>query len=305
MNGPVQHPSSDSNRRGVAAMASAMASLAFSDALVKFVSEALPPPQLILVRGVFSIVLLLALVCATGGARHLPRLLDARVVLRAGVDAIATIAYLLSLFHLPLANTTAINMAAPLFVTLYAIALFGERVAARRWLAVATGFAGVLLVVQPRSDGFNAWALLCVLASFLNASRDVLTRTIGKGVPVLVIALSTSIAVTLLAGGWSLMQPWKPVTGSQLGLLAAAATVLSAGNFLIAAAMRHGEMSVVAPFRYSGLIVALALGWFIWGTVPNALALAGIVLLVAAGLALLRGSRTRASVARVEARQGS
>jgi drug/metabolite transporter (DMT)-like permease len=219
-------------------------------------------------------------------------------MLRATVDGVATIAYLLSLFHLPLANTTAINMAAPLFVTLYAIALFGERVAARRWVAVVTGFLGVLLVIQPRSDGFNAWALLCVLASFLNASRDVLTRTIAKGIPVLVIALSTSIAVTLLAGGWSLVQPWKPVAWQPLALLAGAAIVLSAGNFLIAAAMLHGEMSVVAPFRYSGLIVALALGYFIWGTVPNALALAGIVLLVVAGLALLRGARTRVNVPR-------
>jgi len=271
-------------------MASAMASLAVSDALVKFASERLPSAQLIFVRGLFSIALLVALACATGGARHLPRLLDGRVMARAAVDAIATIAYLLSLFHLPLANTTAINMAAPLFVTLYAIALFGEHVAARRWLAVITGFAGVLLVVQPRGDGFNAWALLCVLASFLNASRDVLTRTIAKGTPALVIALGSSIAVTILAGGWTLVQPWQPVSWQPLALLAAAAAVLSAGNFLIAAAMRHGEMSVVAPFRYSGLIVALALGYLVWGNVPNALALAGIVLLVAAGLALLRGS---------------
>jgi drug/metabolite transporter (DMT)-like permease len=143
--------------------------------------------------------------------------------------------------------------------------------------------------VQPRSEGFNAWALLCVLASFLNATRDVLTRTIAKGVPVLVITLSTSISVTLLAGGWSLVQPWQPVTWRPLALLAVAAAILSAGNFLIAAAMRQGEMSVIAPFRYAGLIVALALGYFLWGDVPNAVAAAGIVLLVGAGLALLRG----------------
>lgn len=286
-------------------MASAMASLACSDALVKFVSESLPAAQLIFVRGMFSIALLLAVIWATGGARHLPRLLDGRVLLRAAVDGVATIAYLLSLFHLPLANTTAINMAAPLFVTLYAIALFGERVAARRWLAVGTGFLGVLLVVQPRGEGFNAWALLCVLASFLNASRDVLTRTIARGIPVLVITLGTSIAVTLLAGGWSLMQPWHPLAWPPLALLAGAAAILSAGNFLIAAAMRHGEMSVVAPFRYSGLLVALALGYLVWGNVPNAMALAGIVLLVAAGLALLRGARTRVDVPRVESPRGS
>lgn len=213
-------------------------------------------------------------------------------MLRAVLDGVATLVYLLSLFHLPLANTTAINMAAPLFVTLYAIALFGERVAAGRWLAIATGFGGVLLVVQPRSEAFNAWALLCLGAAFLNASRDVVTRTIASGIPVLVITLSNALTVTAMSGCWVLAQEWEPVSGRQFGLLAAAAVVLSVGYYLITIAMRSGEMSVVAPFRYAGLLVALVLGYLVWGDVPNGLAMAGIVLLVAAGLALLRNRRS-------------
>src|SRR4051812_42650513 len=108
------------NRRSVLAMAAGMAAFAVNDTLVKFVSQSLPAAQLIFVRGILSVVLLLALIQATGGTRHLPRLLDRRVLLRALLDGVATLAYLVSLFHLPLANTTAINMAAPLFVTLYA-----------------------------------------------------------------------------------------------------------------------------------------------------------------------------------------
>ena len=281
------------NRRGVTAMAAGMAAFAVNDTLVKFVSQSLPASELILVRGIFSIVLLLVLIQATGATRHLPRLLDRRVLLRAVLDGMATLTYMLSLFHLPLANTTAINMAVPLFVTLYAIAMFGERVAARRWLAICAGFAGVMLVVQPRSDAFNAWALVCLGAAFLNASRDVATRTIAAGVPVLVITLSTAIVVTLLAAGWSMVQPWQPMTGPQLALLLAAAAVLCGGYYLITVAMRHGEMSVVAPFRYAGLLAALVLGWLVWGDVPNAVAMAGIVLLVAAGLALLHWGRPR------------
>jgi drug/metabolite transporter (DMT)-like permease len=280
---------SDSNRSSVLAMAAGMASFAVNDTLVKFVSQSLPAAQLIFLRGVFSIVLLLVLIQATGGMRHLPRLADRRVLLRALLDSVGTIAYLVSLFHLPLANTTAINMAAPLFVTVYAIALFGERVAPGRWVAIITGFAGVLLVVQPRSDAFNAWALLCVFAALLNASRDVVTRTIATGVPVLVITLSTALTVTVMAGGWSLAQSWQPVSALQLALLAGASVVLCAGYYLLTLAMRRGEMSVVAPFRYAGLLAALALGYIVWGDVPNGLALAGIVLLVLAGLALLRG----------------
>lgn len=284
------------------AMAAGMAAFAVNDTLVKFVSQSLPAPQLIFLRGIFSIVLLLGLIQASGALRHLPRLLDRRVMLRAFLDGIATLAYLVSLFHLPLANTTAINMAAPLFVTLYAIAFFGEKVAAGRWVAIIAGFIGVLLVVQPRSDAFNAWALLCLFAAWLNASRDVVTRTIATGVPVLVITLSTALTVTAMSGGWALLaHAWQPVSWQQVALLAGAAVVLSVGYYLITLAMRSGEMSVIAPFRYAGLLAALVLGYLVWGDVPNTLATAGIVLLVVAGLALLRG-RPRVSTVTVAAK---
>jgi drug/metabolite transporter (DMT)-like permease len=79
--------------------------------------------------------------------------------------------------------------------------------------------------------------------------------------------------------------------GPQFGLLAAASVLLSIGYYLLTVSMRAGEMSVVAPFRYSGLLFALVLGYLVWGDVPNALASLGIVLLVGAGIAVLRGQR--------------
>lgn len=276
------------NRRGVLAMSAGMCALTANDTLVKFVSQSLPPAQLIFLRGVFASALLLALVQATGALRQFPRLLDRRVLLRAGLDAVATMAYLLALFHLPLANATAINMAVPLFITLFAIVAFGERVGGARWLAIVAGFAGVLLVVQPKGDAFNGYSLLCLLATLLNASRDVVTRTIARTIPTLLITLSTALAVTLLSGLWTATQPWQPVRWNQLGLLALAAVVLSAGYFLLTLAMRAGEMSVIAPFRYASLLFAIVLGYLVWGDVPNALAVGGIVLLVAGGLGILR-----------------
>lgn len=285
-------PTHAANRRGVLAMSAGMACFVTNDSLVKYVSQSLPGSQLIFIRGLFAVMLVLALAHAMRATGHLGALRNRRVLLRASLDAFATMTYLTSLFHLPLANATAINMATPLFITLFAVIAFAEKVGPRRWLALATGFIGVLLVVQPSAAGFNAYALLCLGGTLLHASRDLTTRTIHARIPSIVITLSTAVAVTLLAGVFGLVtRDWQPVNARQLGLLAAASVFLSGGYFLLTVAMRSGEMSLVAPFRYTGLMFALVLGYLVWGDAPNALAWTGIALLVGAGIVVLHGER--------------
>ncbi|HSV51617.1 MAG TPA: DMT family transporter [Burkholderiaceae bacterium] len=291
------------NRRGIAAMSLAMAGFVANDSLVKLVSETLPSAQLIFIRGLFATMLLLVVAQAMGSLRPqqpgapaggVRVMLQRPVLVRALLDALATLTYLTSLFHLPIGNATAINMATPLFITLFAVLAFHERVGPARWLAVAAGFAGVLLVVQPSAAGFNAYALLCLVGTLFHAGRDLMTRTIHHSVPSVLITLATAVAVTLLSGVLSAVQGWQPVGARQLGQLAAASVFLSVGYYLIIVGMRSGEMSVIAPFRYTGLLFALAIGWAIWGDVPNALAWAGIALLVGAGLYVLHSERERA-----------
>ncbi|MGV3571310.1 MAG: DMT family transporter [Ramlibacter sp.] len=281
------------NRRGILAMCGAMASFVINDSMVKVVSESLPAAQLIFVRGAFATLLLLAVVAALGAARHIPRLANRRLLLRASLDAVATMTYLTSLFHLPIGEATAINMATPLFITAFAVLAFKEQVGAGRWLAIATGFTGVLLVVQPSGAAFNAYALLCLGGTILHAGRDLATRYVDEAIPSILITLSSAIGVTLLSGTLTLLQGWKPVNGQQFALLAGASVFLSSGYFLLIMSLRRGEMSLIAPFRYVGLLFALVLGYLLWGDVPNALAWCGIALLVAAGLYVLHGERGR------------
>jgi drug/metabolite transporter (DMT)-like permease len=281
------------NRRGVLAISAGMACFVANDTLVKYVSESLPASQLILLRGIMASVLLLAIAHAMGTTRRLADLFDGRVMARAGLDTLGTVIYLVSLFHIPLANATAINMATPLVVTVLAVLAFREEVNGARWLAIAVGFTGVLLVVKPRGDDFNAYAVLCLVGTLFQASRDVATRLVDRTIPSVLITLSTAVAVTLFAAVWSLFQEWVPVQPAQLALLAAASVFLSAAYFLVTVAMRAGEMSLIAPFRYSGLVFALLLGYAVWGFIPNAWAWSGIALLIAAGLALVRTQRAR------------
>lgn len=280
------------NRRGILCMSAAMACFVTNDALVKYVSQSLPSAQLIFLRGVFASVLVLAAARLLGATGRLGTVANGTVLLRAALDAIATLLYLSSLFELPIGNATAINLAAPIFMTVFAVLFMAERVAPMRWAAIGIGFAGVLCVIQPRADGFNAYALLCLAGTLFHAARDLLTRRIDSGIPAILVTLATALAVTLLSGGLSLVQGWLPVAPMEFVRLALAAVFLAAGYYLIIEGMRSGELSLVAPFRYSGLLFAVAIGFVVWGDVPNAWAWLGIALLVGAGLAMLRPAGT-------------
>jgi drug/metabolite transporter (DMT)-like permease len=281
-------------------MVGAMAGFVVNDAMVKHVSESLPAAQLIFMRGAMATLLVLAMALALGAGRQLGGVLQPRVAGRAAVDAVATVIYLLSLFHLPLGNATAINLAAPLFMVVFAVWFLRERPGAARWVAVAVGFVGVLCVVQPRSDGFNAWALLCLLGTLFHATRDLMTRRIDPAIPSIVVTLATAITVTLLTGAMSLVQGWQPFGAAQLGWLAGASVFLVIGYFLIIQCMRQGEVTLTAPFRYSALLFAVVLGYLVWGDVPNPLAWCGIALLVGSGLYVVQQERGR-SAARARA----
>ena len=281
------------NRRGILYMCAAMGFFVVNDSLVKYASQSMASAQLIFLRGIMATVLVLALVRASGAVRHSREILRGWVAVRAWVDAVATFIYLISLFHLPIVNATAIMMTSPLLIAAYAAAYMSERVGIGRWLAIGLGFFGVLLVIQPRAEGFNVFALVCFLGTILMSVRDLMTRRIPVGVPASVITLATAIAVTLLSGAVSLLEGWPPFGVFEFSLLALASVFLAGGYYCIVVGMRHGELSVIGMFRYSGLIWAILIGFLVWGDVPNALAWIGIVLLMGSGLYVVHSERAR------------
>ncbi|MGA0569120.1 DMT family transporter [Variovorax sp. VNK109] len=288
------------NRRGITAMLISIAFFVVNDAIVKYLGQTLGGGQTIFLRGVCAVLMLVFVARVFGLARDFSGLKDRKVIMRSVVEACASTAYLTALFHMPLANATAINMATPLVITLFAVLFLKEHVAPTRWLAVFGGFAGVLLIVQPAAASFNAYSVLCVGAMLLYATRDFITRFITSGVPTIVVAIASAIGLTLFSGGVALFQEWKPLTLQHVGLLAAAGACVSGAFYMLIVSLRAGEMSVIAPFRYAALLFALVLGYFIWGDIPNTMAWIGIALLVAAGIYLLHSERARRSDAVLE-----
>jgi drug/metabolite transporter (DMT)-like permease len=287
------HARALANRRGVIAMVGSFALFLVNDALVKLAGELLPAGETIFLRGCMSSLLLLGIVLALGQWPRRQMLRDPSVLLRATLDAVVTMTYLVALFNMDLANATAINVSAPLMLTAAAALLLGETVGWRRWSAVAVGFVGVLLVIQPATEGFNAWSLLALFATVVAVGRDLLTRRMDPAIPAALLSLAASIAITLAAGGMTIVEGWETPSWRSLGLLLASSLFLSTGYLVSVVALRHGEVSVVSAFRYSAVVWALILEWFLWQTLPNALGWAGMTLLVGSGLYILHRERVR------------
>ncbi len=276
-------------------MSVGMVCFVINDTLVKFVSHSLPASQLIFLRGLMAVLglLLLAKVLDKQAFnREWQQHLTQRWVLaRSLLDGLASLVYLSALFHMPLGNATAINMSTPLLIALFSGLLMGVHISLRNWMIIGLGFVGVILVVQPQAEGFNAWAWVALAGTCLHALRDLSVRFIPPTVPSMVITVGTALSATVLAGIWSLAHEWVDLSAFTWLMVASASVFLSSGYFFLIKATRVADMSVIAPFRYMGLLTAVIVGFVIWGDVPNLLAWCGMWILVSAGLLMLKLNR--------------
>jgi len=269
-------------------MLGAVALFIVNDAMIKLASEGLPAAQTIGVRGVFATFWVLLALLGTGLWRQLHHVVERRTMGRAAMDVGSTFTYLIALFNMPLALAVAIGQTSPLMILVLSVLFLRERVAWQRWVAILVGFAAVLLVVRPGGEGFTWWAGLSLFATFLNASRDVYTRVIPQRVPSLVVTFATAVAVTVTGVAITALRGWQPMSANQWLLLFGASTFLAGAYHLMIVAMRSGEVSFVGGFRYVSLPAAALVGWLVWGHLPDAPAVAGMMVIVSAGLYLFR-----------------
>ncbi|MBX3530824.1 MAG: DMT family transporter [Rhizobiaceae bacterium] len=282
------------NLRGAAFMAVSMFGFTINDTISKSLTDEMNAGQLMFVRGAFA-TLFIVLLAWQQKALHGPRSwFQPLVLLRAFCELFATVAFLTALAHMPLANVSAVLQSLPLAVTMGAALVFGETVGWRRWLAILVGFVGVLVIVRPGFEGFSTYSLLALVSVAFCAVRDLATRQIPKDIPTLVPSVVTAAAVA--ACGGLLIVPmggWSPMTGEEAFRLALAALMLIPGYIFIILAMRIGEVSFVAPFRYTALLWAIVLGYAALGEVPDIVMLAGSTLVVGSGLFSLYRERVR------------
>lgn len=282
------------NTRGILAMSAAVFVFIFNDALIKIAAETVPSVQAIGVRGVFATLWVVLALAMSGTWRQMGGIVHPQVLLRGVLEAGAAIVYLVALFHIQFAIATAINLSTPLIFTALAVLILKETVRWRRWAAVILGFVGVLMVIQPSPGDINGWTWLVLLGTLIGACRDILGRYLPRDVPTLVVTFASASFVALAGCAWVLVEGWQPMTAYEIGLLVASSLLLAAGYQFLVIALRSGaEFSVIGSFRYASILWALGIGYVVWGDVPNALALAGIAVIVGSGLYILHRERVR------------
>lgn len=275
-------------------MAIAMAGFTMNDAITKLVSGSMNMGQVMLLRGAFAVAMIALLAWRRGALKPLRTALQPMVALRVVAEVLATVTFLVALAHMPLANISAILQALPLAVTMGAALVFAEPVGWRRWLAIGVGFAGVMIVVRPGFEGFNAYSLLALVCVGFCAVRDLATKRTPAEIPSLFLSTATAGAVAVTGG--LLVVPfggWSPPSLESLALLFLAAVLLLIGYQFIIMSMRLGQISFIAPFRYTGLLWAILLGFVVFGDVPDTAMIVGSAVIVASGLYTLYRERVR------------
>jgi drug/metabolite transporter (DMT)-like permease len=293
------------NLRGILALTACNLLFLINDSFLKLASEELPLSQIIFTRGLFATLAFLPLVALTGGFRHLPLLRHPAVVSRTVAEIAAAFTFLFALFRIPIANVNAIAQIVPLMITAAGALFLGEEVGWRRWTAIAVGFIGVLIVVRPGLEGFTAYSLLAVASAVFITVRDMATRTMPRGIPALLVSLLTAVSVGTAGVLFAplLGETWVVPSARSLGLIALAVVFLIGGYLTAIDFMRHGDIAVVAPFRYTVIVFAMIVGFIVWGEVPDLLMLVGTAVIAATGIYTFHRERNMARL-REEAAAG-
>ena len=273
------------NIKGAIFMSVNMLAFVVNDAFMKFLFIDISIYQAIFLRGVITIPMLALMAVYRNQITFSVNKSDWKYIwLRVAGEVGAAVFFLSALAQIPLANVTAILQAVPLTVTMAAALFLRETVGWRRWLAIIIGFLGVIIIVRPGVDGFSVYSLYAIAAVFCVTLRDIATRKLSKDVPTSLVAMITGVAITLYG---AIMLPsvvWIPLTATHWFLLILAAIAIVFGYLFSVLAMRTGETSFIAPFRYTAMIWAIGLGIILFNDWPDNLTLLGTTIVIATGI---------------------
>ncbi|WP_158967557.1 DMT family transporter [Chachezhania sediminis] len=274
------------NLRGAVLMTLSMLGFAIEDMFIKLLAVDLPAWMIIGTLGVVGGPVFAIFVVLNRQPLFSRDFLDPKVLLRCACEMLATMCMIIAITRASLVLVSAIIQATPLLVTMGAAIFLKEQVGWRRWSAIIAGLLGVLIVLRPGLEGFDANALFAVVGVVFMAGRDLVTRVITARTSSYQLSMlafpsliPAAIAVALV-GGEPYVAPQGIHVLPAIGMLASAYLAY----YMIVMAMRLGEVSFVTGFRYSRMLFALIIGVAVFAERPDEATLFGAALIVASGI---------------------
>jgi drug/metabolite transporter (DMT)-like permease len=268
-----------------------IASFAAADAIGKWVVSDYSVFQVLLVRSVSAVLLLLSFAPFFGGREVARTRQPAAHLVRSLCSTLAFLFFFASVRVLPLADAVAVEFGGPFLVMALSVPILGERIDRGRWLAVAVGFVGMLLIVQPEGEGIRPEAIMILASSVSYAFMMVLTRWMARrsgGAERTFTFLVYTMALQLLVGLAGAFFTWREMSRFDLALTSAMGVFALGGQLGVTAAFQRAPASVVAPFEYTALVWATFFGLFIYGDFPKAAVWLGVAIIVGAGFYTVR-----------------
>lgn len=296
-----------------------LAAVAFSinDMGIKFLSGDYPLHQVVLIRATVAIFLTLILIVPLeGGYGNLRTKRLGLHLVRGLMVVFANLMFFLGLAAVPLAEATAIFFVSPLVITIFSVIFLGEKVGPLRWIAVAAGLAGALIILRPGTASFQPASLFPLAAAFGYAALHTLTRKIGATekastmafyIQFTFIAVSFGVGLSVGDGRFSgtgdpsldfLLREWVRPTARDLLIMAGIGFASACGGYLISQAYRQCEAALIAPFEYIALVLAIIWGISFFDEWPDAVSWMGMTFILASGLFVFwRESRRKRLIA--------
>lgn len=284
-------PTSD-NRRGILAMLAAVGLFSVMDAGLKLLSSHYPPIQMAALRGLSSLPLVALWVIASGGGPSLLRVRWSLHLFRGGLGIAMMAAFTYALRSLPLSTAYSLFFIAPLLITALSGPMLGEKVGAGRWMAIACGLVGMLVILRPTGEGLLTLPALAVLVAAVGYALSAITVRVLSRTDSMQATVFWLMTMMGLGAGALAAPDWVAIHAEHWWIIAGIGLCGTLGQIAITLAFSRGEASVIAPLEYSALTWALVLDLLLWRTLPDGVTLLGAGIIVGAGLYLIRRERT-------------
>ncbi|MES2901861.1 MAG: DMT family transporter [Pseudomonadota bacterium] len=269
----------------------AVAMFSLMDTAMKLLSEHYPAMQVAALRALVSLPLVLPYVYLRGAFGTLFKVRWSMHLMRGALGIAMLSLFTFGLKNLSLAEAYSIFFIAPALITALSVVFLKEHVNGARWIAIAVGLVGVVVVLRPSGEGMMTMGGLAILGAAAcyavsGISARILGRTDSSEQMILWLMLLMAVGATVLAA-----PDWVGVRFSDFWLLSGLAVTGFIGQIAVTEAFSKGEASSIAPFEYTALAWGVGLDWLLWATLPDRYTIIGAGIIICSGLYLIRNER--------------